>query len=223
MSWLRFLRRSRRDAECARELESYLAIETDDNIARGMTPGAARAAAMRKLGNPTRVREQVYDMHTISPLESLWQDLRHAFRVLMREKAFAAAAILSLTLGIGANTAIFQLLEAVRLRSLPVADAARIGRGPHCRTRQPHRQLQRPAAAVHLRDVDRAPRAAAGLLEALLLEHPPLQHLAGRPGALRRRSLRERRLLHGSSACRRSWAASSRRTTIAVAAGRSAP
>ena len=86
-----------------------------------MTPGAARAAAMRKLGNPTRVREQVYDMHTIGPLESLWQDLRQAFACCMREKAFAAAAILSLTLGIGANTAIFQLLEAVRLRSLPVS------------------------------------------------------------------------------------------------------
>ena len=123
MSWLRFLRRSRRDADCARELESYLAIETDDNIARGMVPAAARAAAIRKLGNPTRVREEIYDMHTIGPLESLWQDLRHAYRVLLREKAFAAAAILSLTLGIGANTAIFQLLEAVRLRSLPVAAA----------------------------------------------------------------------------------------------------
>jgi predicted permease len=121
--WLRFLRRSRRDADCAREIESYLAIETDDNIARGMTPADARAAAMRKLGNATRVREQVYEMHTIAPIESLWQDLRYAMRVLRREKAFACAAILSLTLGIGANTTIFQLLEAVRLRPLPVADA----------------------------------------------------------------------------------------------------
>ena len=95
MSWLRFLRRAGRDAECARELESYLAIETDDNIARGMPPVAARAAALRKLGNATRVREEIYDMHTIGPLDSVWQDLRHAVRVLTREKAFAAAAILS--------------------------------------------------------------------------------------------------------------------------------
>jgi predicted permease len=123
MSWRRFFRRSSRDADVARELESYLAIETDDNLARGMTPDEARAAAVRKLGNLTRVREQVYDMHTIGVLEELWRDVRHALRVLTRERAFAAAAILSLTLGIGANTAMFQLLEAVRLRPLPVADA----------------------------------------------------------------------------------------------------
>jgi predicted permease len=123
MSWLRFFRRSTRDADVTRELESYLTIETDDNIARGMNADEARAAAVRKLGNLTRVREQVYDMHTIGPLDALSRDLAHAVRVLRRDKAFATAAILSLTLGIGANTAMFQLLEAVRLRPLPIADA----------------------------------------------------------------------------------------------------
>jgi putative ABC transport system permease protein len=123
MGWLRFLKRSRRDADCAREIESYLAIETDDNVARGMSLQDARDAAIRKFGNPTRVREEVYAMHSIGPADSLWQDVRYAIRVLAREKAFAAAALLSLTLGIGANTAIFQLLEAVRLRPLPVAAA----------------------------------------------------------------------------------------------------
>jgi putative ABC transport system permease protein len=119
--WFRFLRRSQRDGECAQEIESYLEIETDDNITRGMAPVDARAAAVRKFGNPTRIREDVYHMNTISPLDSLWQDLRYGTRVLRRDKAFALAAIVSLALGIGANTAIFQLLDTVRLRTLPVA------------------------------------------------------------------------------------------------------
>ena len=120
MSWLRFLHRARRDRDCAREIESYLELETADNIARGMSPAAARNAALRKFGNPALVREEVYLMHTIGPVDSLWQDLRYAARILRREKAFAIAAVLSLMLGIGANSAIFQLLDAVRLRTLPV-------------------------------------------------------------------------------------------------------
>ena len=120
MGWTRYFRRARRDADFAREISSYIDIETDENIARGMTADAARAAAIRKFGNPARVREDEYVMNTIGPIDTLWQDLRYALRLLGRDKGFAVAAILSLTLGIGANTAIFQLLEAVRLRPLPV-------------------------------------------------------------------------------------------------------
>jgi predicted permease len=101
-------------------MASYIDIETDENIARGMAPDRARAAAIRKFGNPTRMREDVYLMNTIRPLDTLWQDVRYAFRLLNRDRGFALAAVLSLSLGIGANTAIFQLLDAVRLRSLPV-------------------------------------------------------------------------------------------------------
>ena len=121
MSWMRFFRRSRRDDDTAREIASYIAIETDENIARGMTPRAAHDAAVRKFGNPTRVREEIYWMNTLRPLDTLWQDVKFGARLLRRDKGFAIAAILSLALGIGANTAIFQLLDAVRLRTLPVA------------------------------------------------------------------------------------------------------
>lgn len=122
MSWRRFFRRAGWDAERRAELDSYLDHETDDNIARGMAPDAARAAAHRKLGNPTLIREDIYRMNTIRWIEGVWQDARYAARVLHRSRAFAAVAILSLTLGIGANTAIFGLIEAVRLRTLPVVN-----------------------------------------------------------------------------------------------------
>ena len=122
MAWTKFFQRRRRDEEAAREIASYIAIETDDNIARGMSPQAAHDAAVRKFGNATRVREEIYWMNTVRPLDTLWQDLKYAARLLKRDKGFAVAAILSLALGIGANTAIFQLLDAVRLRTLPVED-----------------------------------------------------------------------------------------------------
>jgi putative ABC transport system permease protein len=122
MGWLRFLRRRQWDAERRRELEAYLEIETDENVARGLTPEAAALAAQRKLGNRTRVLEAIHDHNTIAPLDTLWQDLRYAVRILRLNPGFAGVAVLSLALGIGANTAIFQLIDAVRLRSLPVAD-----------------------------------------------------------------------------------------------------
>jgi len=120
MSVRRFFSRSWWDDERARELDAHLAIETDDNIARGMSPSAARDAARRKLGNPTLVREEIYQMNTIGFLDSAWRDVRYGARLLRLNPAFALVAILSLALGVGANTAIFQLLDAVRLRTLPV-------------------------------------------------------------------------------------------------------
>jgi hypothetical protein len=122
MGITRFLRRNRWDDERARELEAHLAIEADENVARGMSAEAARAAARRKLGNATLVREEIYQMNTIGFLDSAWRDLKYGARLLRLNPAFAIVAILSLSLGVGANTAIFQLLDAVRIRTLPVKD-----------------------------------------------------------------------------------------------------
>ncbi len=120
MGWSRFFRRRYWDEERARELQDYLAHEIDDNVARGMTPEAARTAAHRALGNATRIREEIYRMNTLSFVETFWQDLRYGLRLLGRNRTFAVVAILTLALGTGANAAIFQLVNAVRMRTLPV-------------------------------------------------------------------------------------------------------
>jgi predicted permease len=120
MAWRRFLHRTRWDEERRLEIESHLALEIDENVARGMAPDEARFAAHRKFGNVTLAREQIFRMNTIALLDALWHDLHHAVRLLRLNPGFAAVAVFSLALGIGANTAIFSLVNEFLLRVLPV-------------------------------------------------------------------------------------------------------
>jgi predicted permease len=113
--------RQRRDRELAAELDSHLQLHIDDNLRAGMTPEEARRRALIKLGGVEQTKEKYREQRGIPWLESLWQDIRFGLRLLRKNPGFAIVAVMTLALGIGANTAIFNLLRTVVFPSLPVS------------------------------------------------------------------------------------------------------
>jgi predicted permease len=108
------------------ELEFHIGMQTEENIRQGMAPLEARAAALRKVGNTTRVCEEIYRMNTISFLEEILNTIRYSFRALRANPGFTLTAVLVLALGLGAATAMFGALDRILFRPLPYADADRL-------------------------------------------------------------------------------------------------
>src|SRR5215467_8870555 len=123
LSWLRSLfRRERVERELNAELQFHLEQEMAERMAAGDTVADVRAAALRSLGSVAHAKDGCRDSLGLQVADALRQDLRQTLRTLLREPVFALVVIGSLALGIGGNTAIFQLINAVRLRTLPVAN-----------------------------------------------------------------------------------------------------
>jgi putative ABC transport system permease protein len=118
--------KQRRDRELEAEMASHLAMHIEDNVRAGMAPEEARRQAKLKLGGVEQTKERYRDYRGIPWLDTFMQDVRFGVRMLRQAPAFTVIAALTLALGIGANTAIFSVIDGVLLNPLPFPQASRV-------------------------------------------------------------------------------------------------
>ena len=114
------------DQEFDAEMKTHLEMAIEENIKRGMSPKEARRQALVRLGGVEQAKQQQREARGFQGLDILWLDLRYAFRTMRRDPVFTCIAILILTLGIGANIAVFSVVNTLMLRPLPFQDSQQL-------------------------------------------------------------------------------------------------